>query len=142
MPIDSLAVAEPHLAGVEVQVVPTQTQDFVAPAPGQHEEADSRRRVDGRQALGRRRPQHFPEPVELYASQEPLVLLDLEAGYAPAGVASGGTPTPRIRQREHLSNTTGQERSQADWNGLEHTYSLETSRLVETLDRATGPEWT
>ena len=51
-----LAVGEPHLAGVEVQIVPTQTQDFVAPAPGQHEKTDCRRRVDGRQPLGRRRP--------------------------------------------------------------------------------------
>ena len=32
--------------------------------------------MDGRQTLGRRRQQRFPEPVELFASQEPLVLLD------------------------------------------------------------------
>ena len=63
--------------------------------------------MDGRQALGRRRPQHFPEPVQLLASQEPFVLLHLEAGYAPAGIASGGTPTPGIRQVEHLDQDVG-----------------------------------
>ena len=45
--------------------------------------------------------------MEFFASQEPLVLLDLETGYAPAGVASGGTPSPAIRQIEHLDQDVG-----------------------------------
>ncbi len=40
----------------------------------------------------------WAEPEELLAGEEPLVLLDPEAGHAPTRVAAGGTPAPRIRQ--------------------------------------------
>ncbi len=55
----------------------------------------------------RGRPQRLAEPVPLLAGEEPLVLLDPEAGHAPARVAAGGTPAPRIRQVEHLDQNVG-----------------------------------
>ena len=61
--IACLAVAQSQLAGLEVQVVPAQAGDFVAPASGQHEETDSRRRIGGGQTFGGCRPERLAEPA-------------------------------------------------------------------------------
>ena len=64
--------------------VPAQTQDFVCAGT----RSARRRRIaavawtDARRSAGATRSTS-PEPVEFFASQEPLVLLDLEAGYTP-----------------------------------------------------------
>ena len=57
--------------------------------------------------LFRGRPQRLAEPEQLLAGEEPLVLLDPEAGHAPARVAAGGTPAPPVRQVEHLHQNVG-----------------------------------
>ena len=49
--------------------------------------------VEARRSAGAAR-RALSEPVELLAGQEPLVLLDLEAGHTPAGVATGGDANP------------------------------------------------
>ena len=100
-------VGEPHLAGVEVEVVPPQPEDFVAAASGEHEEPDGGGRVGRGEPLFRGRPQRLAEPEELFAGQEPLVLLDPEAGHAPGRVAARGTPAPPVRQVEHLDQHVG-----------------------------------
>ena len=106
-PRTGLRIREPHLAGVEIQVVPAKPEDFVAPASGQHEEADGGRRMGRGEPLGGSRPERLAEPEELLAGEEPLVLLDPEAGHAPARVAAGWPPAPRIRQIEHLDQDVG-----------------------------------
>ena len=63
--------------------------------------------MGGGQTFGGRGPERLAEPVQLLAGQEALVLLDLEAGHAPARVGAGGTPAPRIRQVERLDQNVG-----------------------------------
>ena len=52
--------------------------------------------------LGGRGPERLAEPVELFPGQEALVHHDLEAGHAPARVASGGMSAPCVGEIEHL----------------------------------------
>ena len=44
-----LAVGHAQLVGLQVHILPTQREDLVAPAAGEHEQADGRRRM-GREA--------------------------------------------------------------------------------------------
>ena len=96
-------VRQSHLADLEVQVVPAQSEDFVAPASGQHEEADGRRRMSGGQMFRGCGPERLAEPVQLLAGQEALVLLNLEARDAPARVGAGGTPAARLNILTRMS---------------------------------------
>ena len=68
-----LAVDDAHLGLVEIDMLPPQGEDFVPPAAGQHQQADSRHRGGGYPAaLARDLVQHLPEAGELGVGQEPL----------------------------------------------------------------------
>ena len=102
-PGTGLRIAQAKLARLEVHVLPAQTQNLVAPAPGQHQQPDGRRSVPGGKSFGRRGVEGAPEPVELLRGEEPLVLgLHLVPAHESAGILPGRAQLPRLGQVEHL----------------------------------------
>ena len=85
--------------------------------------------------LGGSGPERLAEPEELLAGEEPLVLLDPEAGHAPARVAAGGTPAPCVRQVEHFHQNVG--RAVGDgWHVVQAVVEGEDVLVLDVRDEA------
>ena len=100
----ALAVAQPQLPRRPVDVVPPELQHLVAPAPGQHQQPDRRRRM----------PRHLPlrlqlidrpaEPAILLVRQEPLARVRPVLAHRPAWVRPVLPQAPFDGQRQHLGH--------------------------------------
>ena len=88
-----LAVAQAELVVFEVDIFPSQGEDLVAPASGQHQKAECRGGAGRDPARAFELAEHGAQPHELLLRQEALatshrILLD-----EPAGIASGRCTT-------------------------------------------------
>ena len=97
----SLAVLQPDLACLQVDVLPSQTHDLAAPAAGQHQQADGGDRRRRREALPLCVTQRGAETAVLLVGQKPLapvlgVFLDM-----PARVDALGPHLPHLGKRQH-----------------------------------------
>ena len=107
-----LGLPQPQHARATVHVVPLQRQDLVAPAPGQHQQAD-RRNGRGPQRAVRFPLVHEPaQPAVLAGRQIAFVLLArLVHAHRPARVAAGRRQPPRLgkfeQSREHAHRRVG-----------------------------------
>ena len=69
----SLPVGEVNLGRVEIDMLPSQGEDFVSAAAGEHQQADRRYRAGGDPAaFARGLVQHLTEAGEFRVGQEPL----------------------------------------------------------------------
>ena len=96
-PRSSLRVTQAQLIVFEVDVLPSQRHDFVAPAAGQHQEAQRRGRARRERAPGFEVGEHPAQPVELLLRQKALAAARRIFLDEPAGVAPRREPRPISR---------------------------------------------
>ena len=113
-----LRIPQPQGARAPVHIVPTQRQDLVAPAPGQHQQAD-RGNGRGPQRAVRFSLVHEPaQPAVLIGRQIPFVLLARPIhAHRPARVPAVRRQPPRLgkseQSREHADRRVGPRRRAA-----------------------------
>ena len=98
-PRSRLAIAQPQLAELKVNVIPLKLEDLAAPAPGQHQKADRRNRAGHNTALRLGLGQNAAQPDELFLRQEPLAPAHPVACHEPARVAALRYETPVLSHR-------------------------------------------
>ena len=98
-PRTGLRVRELQLARFKIDMLPFERDDLVAPAPGQHQQTDRRRRVDRQPSPGLHIGQHRPQMAELRLGQKPLALRLLILAHVPARVAPAAQ-LPLLREVE------------------------------------------
>ena len=84
-----LRVAQPELVVFEVDVLPLEGEDFAAPAAGEHQQAQRRRRARRHPAGAFESVEHDAEPIVIRLRQEPLAASRRLLFDEPAGVAAG-----------------------------------------------------
>ena len=89
------------LVCLRIHVFPPQGHDLAAPAPGQHQQPQSRRRVHRDASLGLQRVQSSAEAAELFLRQEALKPARPVPGHEAAGVATRRDQPPRFRLIEN-----------------------------------------
>ena len=97
-----LGVPETQLSRRPVHVVPTQGQDLVEPAAGQHQKTQRCHRLPPDPASPLRRVHYPAQPPVLFRRQEPLARMLPVLDHEAAGVAALRGQAPRLGQGEHL----------------------------------------